>query len=773
MAKERIKRVLSIILVLAMVFTVGMQSSAYAQSNDVSMEPKAIGDGCAKYKAGVDWDKLVSGKDYVPGKMIVTFSDDLETEESIYEIIKEYDFEVEEVLGFCDWKGGKTALITIPENLSVPDAISEIETCPAVRYATPDGVFTLDSTPNDTYYSYQWHIGRIDLDDAWDIATCDNEVTVAVLDTGIDLTHPDLAANILSGYAWNVVTNSPLTGDLEEHGTHVAGIVSAVTNNNLCVAGTSYNANIIPVVVYEENKMIETTEDKIALLHNFWKGVKYIINDIDCETVKVINISGGTDYYYYNLEEAINAAAYNGIITVCAAGNFGGNIAHYPSDYEACISVMSTEADDTRSDFSNYGLAKDICAPGRDILSTIPTGLSPMNVDVKWGTSMSAPIVSGVIALMYSANPNLTNDQVKHILYSTAVDLGAEGKDMYFGWGRVNAYAAVLRACEGYWERISGTNRYFTMKNLSKKGWDDNSCDTVIVATGLSFPDALAATALAGVYDCPLLLTLGDTLSPQAASEIQRLGANDVIIVGGTGAVSNDVKTSIEGIVGAGHVTRLSGSNRFATAYNIYNSCVNEWSDTLIVATGMSAADVLSIAPYAYASKSPIFLADQNGNLSSNMQGAIQAGNFGKAVIIGSSYLVSTQTETLLTTVLGNGNVYRISGSDRYITSSMVADWESGENVTAAVQPSVLLDYNNVSVVNGADDNYPDALAGGPFCGHNGAVMLLTQDLITNNNYTVQNNVIPHTDDIEIGYIIGGTGALSAVFEGYLESLCQ
>ena len=155
------------------------------------------------------------------------------------------------------------------------------------------------------------------------------------------------------------------------------------------------------------------------------------------------------------------------------------------------------------------------------------------------------------------------------------------------------------------------------------------------------------------------------------------------------------------------------------------------------------------------------------------MQAAIQAGNFDKAVIIGSSTQVSTQTEALLKTELGNDNVLRISGNNRFITSSMVADWESGENVTASVQPSIMLDYANVSVVNGADGNFPDALAGGPFCGHNGAVMLLTQDQMDNNNYTVHNNVVPHKDDIEIGYVIGGTAALSELFEHYLESLCQ
>jgi len=767
MKKERQKRLLSILLALAMVFTIGIQGSAYAQTNDGSLE-QATDEICSKYKTGVNWDKLVPGEDYVHGEMVVTFADDLESEELIYEIASEHGFEVLEVLGFFDWEGGKLANFSVPDGMSVPEAIQEIEQDERVQNGTPNGIFKFCSSTNDPYYVNQWYIDRIGLDEAWDISKCNNEVTVAVIDTGIDHYHPDLADNILTEYAWDFTTGTD-DACFDSHGTHVAGIIAAIANNNEGITGASYNANIIPIRVTDDEE-----PESSAFLTNVWKGFKYAVRDVDCDTLKVINFSGRVRTEYFSIESIINEAAANGIVTVCAAGNEHSDAPTYPACYDACIAVMGTDSNDAKYEYSNYGYWCDICAPAVNIYSTISLAYGDyMNMT---GTSMAAPIISSVIALMYAANPDLTIDQVKYILYDTAVDLGADGRDNNFGWGRVDAYAAVLRACEGYWERIAGTDRYFTMKNISQKGWEDNSCDTVVVATGASFPDALTGTALAGVYDSPLILTGGSTLSAQAAIEIERLGATNAIIIGGPGVISDTVKASIENIVGTGHVTRVYGANRFGTAYSVYNNNVNDWSDTLIVATGMNAADVLSIAPYAYATKSPIFLANQYGNLNADMQAAVQAGNFNKAVIIGSSDIVSAQTENLLVSELDSGNVIRLYGSDRYKTSSIIADWESGELTTYTVQPSVVLDYANVGMVNGAANCFADALAGGPFCGKMNSVMLLTQDLITDNdhtNYTVQNNVIPHVDDIEIGYVIGGPGALSELFEHYLESLCQ
>ena len=532
----------------------------------------------------------------------------------------------------------------------------------------------------------------------------------------------------------------------------------------------SHDAYILPVNVFHVNQdgsVSATTAD-------VFKGLKYLYVDANCSTLKVINMSLGSASRLIdqgppimNVEELIDALAADGIVTVCSAGNTGDNSARFPSDYSNTISVMATDSNDNKAWFSSYGWTKDICAPGVGIWSTIPYGLYQ-----SWeGTSMASPMVAGTVALMFAANPNLTVSQVRYILHDTAVDLGDPGQDEMFGWGRLNTLAAVLRARDGYWQRLYGTSRYFTMQSISCEGWADDSCDAVVLAFGGGFADALSGTGLAGILDAPIILTLGDTLSPQAATEITRLGASTVYICGGTGAVSNDVKTAVEALPGVQQVIRLSGGDRFGTCYSIYQAGVGDWSDTLIVGTGMSSADILSISPFAYANESPVFLVNAQGNMTNDMKSAISGGAFNKAVIVGSTSIVSAETENYLKTYLGNSNVIRLYGHDRYETSSEIAQWESGELSTAAFQPSTVLDYAHCTVANGSDDSFADVLSGGAFAGHKGSVVLLVQNLASNVNYTVTNNVAPNIYDLEMGYIIGGTGALSDAFEFYLESL--
>jgi subtilisin family serine protease len=550
----------------------------------------------------------------------------------------------------------------------------------------------------------------------------------------------------------------------------VAGIISAVSDNGIGIDGVSHNANILPVNVFHVNQDGSVT----ATTADIFRGLKYLYVDANCSSLKVINMSlGGPTRLIdqgppiMNVEELIDALTAAGIAVVCSAGNTGDNSARFPSDYNNTIAVIATDSNDNKATFSSYGWAKDMCAPGAGIWSTIPGGYyQPWD-----GTSMAAPMVSGTIALMYAANPNLTVSQVRFILHDTAVDLGDPGQDEIFGWGRLNTLDAVLRARDGYWDRMYGSDRYFTMQNISCEGWEDNSCDAVVLALGSAFPDALAGTGLAGTLDAPIILTGGSTLSPQAATEISRLGASTVYICGGTGAISDTVKASVEALPGVQQVIRLGGTDRFATCYSIYQAGIGDWSDTLIVGTGMSSADVLSISPYAFANESPVFLVNGQGNMTTNMKSAISGGAFSKAVIVGSTSIVSTETENYLKTYLGNNNVIRLFGSDRYKTSSQIANWESGELSTAAFQPSTVLDYAHCTVVNGVDTSFADALSGGAFAGHKGSVMLLAQDLASDSNYTVTNNIVPHIYDVEKGYIIGGPSILSEAFEMYLEGL--
>lgn len=725
-----------------------------------------------------DWSQLIPGEDYEDGEIIVTFSLTIPDEKAMEQIAEFWGCSVKKVLSFSDkFASGKTALLSIDNGYSVPEAIKVIEYDHRVRYATPNCYFRTSGQDDEglafnSRVINQWHITKIGADIAWNYAACDHGVTVAVVDTGVDWTHPDLAANVLTNYAWDAVNNCALTSPncLNSHGTHVAGIISAVSGNGIGIDGVSHDANIIPVNVFT----VRQNGDILASTVDIFNGLKHLYLDTNCSTLKVINMSLYGSHrlivqepQLMNVEELIDALAYSGIITVCCAGNTEDNNAVYPSDYNSAISVIATDSNDTKWSGSSYGWAKDICAPGVSIWST----LLGNSYGTKTGTSMASPMVAGTVALMFAANPNLTLPQIRYILHDTAVDLGDPGQDEIYGWGRLNTLDAVLRARDGYWDRMYGSDRYFTMQNISCEGWEDNSCDAVVLALGSAFPDALAGTGLAGTLDAPIILTGGSTLSPQAATEISRLGASTVYICGGTGAISDTVKASVEALPGVQQVIRLGGTDRFATCYSIYQAGIGDWSDTLIVGTGMSSADVLSISPYAFANESPVFLVNGQGNMTTNMKSAISGGAFSKAVIVGSTSIVSTETENYLKTYLGNNNVIRLFGNDRYKTSSQIAKWESGELSTVAFQPSTVLDYAHCTVVNGVDTSFADALSGGAFAGHKGSVMLLAQDLASDSNYTVTNNIAPHIYDVEKGYIIGGPSILSEAFEMYLEGL--
>jgi hypothetical protein len=252
-----------------------------------------------------------------------------------------------------------------------------------------------------------------------------------------------------------VVDNDGSAEDDNGHGTHVAGIIAATAGNEYLGAGVAPGVSLIVVDVFDrdnnetptnpyDDKFFATSEDIAA-------GFDYAIQN----GADVINLSLG-GYQVDAVEmNAVNAAAAAGMVVVAAAGNNNTSATIYPGDLESVICVTATGPDDERASYSNYGPAKDIAAPGGNgddylgwIFSTYPlinptTGESTPGYAWGAGTSMAAPVVSGVVALMLSADDDLGVDDIKNKLYNSAVDLGAKGKDNYFGNGRVNAASAV------------------------------------------------------------------------------------------------------------------------------------------------------------------------------------------------------------------------------------------------------------------------------------------------------------------------------------------
>ena len=295
---------------------------------------------------------------------------------------------------------------------------------PHIKFAEVDRLVPHEMVTNDPYLGSQWHVQKIGAASAWD-SSLGAGVTIAILDTGVDASHPDLAGAMVAG--WNVYDNNANTADVYGHGTKVAGAAAAMANNGQGVAGVAGGARIMPIRISDTSGM--ATYSAMA------QGLTWAADN----GAKVANIS----YVAAGSASVISAAQYmkskGGLVTT-SAGNYGTDAAIAPSD--SLIVVSATDSGDAKASWSSYGSFVAMSAPGVGIYSTTSGG----GYGAVSGTSFAAPVTAGVIALMMSVKPALANGTVQSLLFSTAVDLGAAGRDAYFGHGRVNAAAGVTAA---------------------------------------------------------------------------------------------------------------------------------------------------------------------------------------------------------------------------------------------------------------------------------------------------------------------------------------
>jgi hypothetical protein len=262
-------------------------------------------------------------------------------------------------------------------------------------------------------------------------------VTIAIIDTGIDETHPDLAGKIVAGY--DFVENDSDPHDLNGHGTHVAGIAAAATNNGVGVAGMDWQARIMPIRVLDEGGGGSVDAMVDGILWAYAHGAK------------VINLSLGGDSFNLSTQDAINQVHAAGRLVVAAMGNSGDDTTFYPAAYNNVLAVAATNLSDYRAPYSSYGDHCDVAAPGDGIYSTMPTydvfmttvGGHSTQYDYASGTSQATPHVAGLAALLWAVKSTLTPDQVQNAITSTAVDRGTPGWDPYYGSGRIDALAAL------------------------------------------------------------------------------------------------------------------------------------------------------------------------------------------------------------------------------------------------------------------------------------------------------------------------------------------
>lgn len=334
--------------------------------------------------------------------------------------------------------GIRVRILNLPTGADEEAMVRAFAKRPDVEFAETDTVLRPANTPNDPQFTSQWHLNKISAPTAWDSTTGSNAITIAVIDTGVDSTHPDLSSRIVPG--WNLFNNSADTSDVYNHGTAVAGTIAAATNNAAGVAGVTWNCKIMPLRVDDGTGYAYFSTVANALTYGADHGAR--VANVNYEVTNSAAVRSAADYFLSK-----------GGVVVAPAGNSA--VFDASADNPSILTVGATTNGDTLATWSNTGNTIDLVAPGSGIYTTTKGGGYQ-----SWsGTCFSSAIVSGVAGLVLSTNPNLTPGEVQTILKQSADDFGASGWDTAYGWGRVNAARAVSQARGGSTDSIAPSIR--------------------------------------------------------------------------------------------------------------------------------------------------------------------------------------------------------------------------------------------------------------------------------------------------------------------------
>ncbi len=431
---------------------------------------------------------------YVPGDVIVQFaSNKLQTQSATLGIQGTIDHERRRLFKL-DQSNQATMSLANKINFDTPELrlkyktlikIKELRRRSDVIEASPNYKLRTSRVPNDTRYPYQWNHSLIKLPQAWDTTIGDSSVIVAVIDSGILPDHPDLRGNIIQGYDFisNIEISldedgldpDPTDADISYpggssfHGSHVAGTIAAMSNNNEGIAGVAWLTKIMPLRV--------TGKGGIGIDYDISQAIRFaagLPNDsllLPTQRADIINLSLGGPFISSGFQQLINEVRNAGIIVVSAAGNEDSDIPSYPASLNGVVSVSAVDINQKRASYSNFGIDIDVAAPGGDntpdingdgipdgIISTVgyESGYESGKQKIEYtyrpyeGTSMAAPHISGIASLMKAVNPDLTPQGFDALLSRGKItdDLGLPGRDDDFGYGLINAQKAVLAAIE-------------------------------------------------------------------------------------------------------------------------------------------------------------------------------------------------------------------------------------------------------------------------------------------------------------------------------------
>lgn len=301
-----------------------------------------------------------------------------------------------------------------------------IEKAEGIVYIESDNVIEgFEIIPNDPEFQNQTYFGNINALKGWAFSTGSDSNVIAILDTGVDLYHPDLIGKIIPGY--DFVNSDDIAQDDNGHGTRVAGVAAASSNNGIGITGVNWGAKILPVKVLDFNG-----------LGSYSKLSEGIVWAVD-QGADVINLSLGGVNFSQTLKEAVDYAIKNNVVVVASSGNNGGAVL-YPASYTEVLAVSATDALNHHASFSNFGSSIDVCAPGVNIFSTsINGGYSNLS-----GTSFSAPQVSGLASILLGIKHFNSVQELTNVITETTLDLGLEGWDPLFGWGLIQMDNAII-----------------------------------------------------------------------------------------------------------------------------------------------------------------------------------------------------------------------------------------------------------------------------------------------------------------------------------------
>lgn len=435
--KKNAGKMIAMTLTMTLLFGNGVYVGAETISDDYDEDyPNGYEQMLAEAESFVD-----ESKEYAQDRVLVFMEPDgadklMNCAESISDnSVSQLLCEMDDTDEFC------FTTVELEDDISVSEAVSYYSSLPGVAYVQPDYKYDLDellvenadSYYNDIYSGYQWYLDTLHVESALNLLRGQSlqKVRVAIIDTGIDLSHPDLQKNVNRSLCVSSAddTFSPISTDLSAtgHGTHIAGIIGATANNGIGMAGIADGCvEIMAIRCQDERGMYSS----YAI-----RGIEYAVSN----GARLINMSLGLTKTDPAMEIALQYAYDSGVLTVCSAGNVGSSEKHYPSAYSSTIGIINVTKEKEKSSSSNYGTDNFISAPGTMIYSTLPDG----KYGYKSGTSMAAGVATGTIALLLSLNPTLTNEQLKNIMAQTADDIYSPGFDEYSGWGIIDAEAMI------------------------------------------------------------------------------------------------------------------------------------------------------------------------------------------------------------------------------------------------------------------------------------------------------------------------------------------